>query len=128
MDDTHVKTLSVTGSIASVVALYLFVGMVFPEGMNICSIDAGSLGSVVTVEGSVSEVLHTNGNVFFTLADGGCEIKVVLWSDVVSALSMNGLDAASIGVNDTISVTGVVQSGSGRLQLVPVRPSVSLTG
>ena len=125
MEEKHLLRFSLAGSVLSLVALYVFISLVSPESIGICGIGGDNLGSLVTVRGNASGVVHADGNVFFTLTDGTCEIRIVLWKDISDALVMKGFDTSEIREDSRLVVTGVLESSGGVLQVVPVRPSVS---
>jgi aspartyl/asparaginyl-tRNA synthetase len=126
MDERQLKIISAVGSLASLAAICLFVALIAPEELSVCDISGERLGTLVKVTGTVKDPLHAEGNVFFTLRENGCEVRVVLWKSIINALENSGIDVSRIKENATISVSGGVESHQGRLQVVPLRPALSI--
>ncbi len=126
MDEGQLRKLSVIGSVASLFVLYVIVLYVVPESVNICDITFEHAGRIINVTGTAKDVIHRDGNVFFTLSGDGCEIRVVLWKNVVSGIELRGTNASLIQENVTVNLAGEVDVHGGYLQIVPTRPEVKL--
>jgi hypothetical protein len=124
MDERQLKIISVSGSLASVLALYIFVLFMVPDNVNICEIGPEYAGRIINVTGTVKDFRMNDGNAFFTLSENGCEIKVVLWKDIISGLELRGTDASLLKDNITVSLTGEVDVHMGYLQIVPTKPDL----
>ena len=100
-------------SLAGIFLIYLFSLGFEPDDMEISEIDGTMKGKTVRTEGTAKSVkLHDDGHIFVTLADGGSEIQVPIFSDVAKG-------APKIDVGDRIRVTGYVDGYKGRSQIVP---------
>jgi DNA/RNA endonuclease YhcR with UshA esterase domain len=127
MDEPLLKKLCIAGSILSLFLVFVMCSIVQPAEMDICGLSAAHVGKAVSVEGTVESVRTTEGgDVFFTLASGGCEVSVVLWRDTAAAMSMTGNGTNFIAVNSTVRVSGSVEAYRGRLQIAVSRPSVDV--
>ena len=126
MDEKQLKTVSVVGAIISLIALYVFVLYIAPENVNICDISLEHTGRIINVTGTAKDVLHRDGNVFFTLSDSRCEIRAVLWNSIISGMELRGMNISSLEENVTVNLAGEVDVHRGYLQIVPTRPSVKL--
>lgn len=126
MDERQLKTVSVVGAIISLIALYVFVLYIAPENVNICDISLEHTGRIINVTGTAKDVLHKDGNVFFTLSDGQCEIRAVLWNNIISGMELRGMNISSLEENVTINLAGEVDVHRGYLQIVPTRPTIKL--
>ena len=124
MDERQLKIISVSGSLASLLALYMFVLCMAPENVNICEIGPGHAGRMINVTGTVKDFRMNEGNAFFTLSDNGCEINVVLWKDIISGLDLRGMNTSLIKDGIRVSLTGEADVHTGRLQIVPTRPEL----
>ncbi len=124
MDEKQLRALSVLGTLACLAVLYLMMSFVEASYVPLCDIGSEHKGKLVSVKGYAKDMLHAEGNVFFTLYDGGCEIDVVLWRSVVSALEMNDINISEIKENVSIRLSGEVQVYRGLYQIVPLRPDV----
>lgn len=126
MNEDQLTKIAVIGSIVTIILIYVFVSFVSPEVLDIGEIGIQHRGKVVNAIGKIKNMNHENGNIFFTLYDETGEINVVLWSNIVKALEMQGTNLSSLRENDTVSISGGVNVHRGYLQIVPARPSVSL--
>jgi exonuclease VII large subunit len=126
MDEKQLKTISVIGAILSLVAVYLFVSLISPEFINICDITLEHTGKIINVTGKAKNIFHNNGNVFFTLVEDQCEIRVVLWKDIVSGMELRGVNISLLEENMTVNLAGEVDVHQGYLQIVPTRPEVKM--
>jgi RecJ-like exonuclease len=124
MDERQLKIISLAGSVASLIVLYIFVLYVVPDNVNICDVGLEHAGRTINVTGTVKDFRMNEGHAFFTLAQDGCEIRVVLWKDRVSGLGLRGTDVSLLRDNMTVSLTGEVDVHSGYLQIVPTRPDL----
>ncbi len=124
MDEKQLKTISVAGSVMSLVAVYALVLYSVPDNVKICDISLEHAGKIINVTGMVKDFRMNEGNAFFTLTQEGCEIRVVLWNNVIRGIEMRGLNISSLGENDTVNLAGEVDVHSGYLQVVPTRPDV----
>ncbi|UCD03385.1 MAG: hypothetical protein JSV63_01995 [Candidatus Aenigmatarchaeota archaeon] len=126
MEERQLKAIAVTGSLLSLAAIYVFVLNISPETIEICDISLEHVGRIVNVTGTAEDVLQRNNHVFFTLSEGGCEIRVVLWESVVEGLEIRGTDVAAITNNTVVNLAGEVDIHGGYLQIVPTRPTLSI--
>ncbi len=127
MDERQLKIISVSGSLASLLALYIFVLYMVPDNVNICDVSLEHAGKIINVTGTVKDFRMNEGHAFFTLVQDGCEIKVVLWKDIVSGLGLRGTDVSLLRDNMTVGLTGEVDIHMGYLQIVPTRPDLKMT-
>ncbi|MCD6496109.1 MAG: exodeoxyribonuclease VII large subunit [Candidatus Aenigmarchaeota archaeon] len=127
MKERQLKIFCIAGSILSLAALYIFVLAAVSEDVSVCDLSTEHMGKTVTVSGTVSAVSESNGNIFFTLSDSGCEIDVVLWDSVRRALEQKMNVSSVLSLNRKITVTGPVEIHRGLLQIVPGRPEIKPT-
>jgi len=123
MNEKEMRIISVSGSILSLFAIYLLVTFLVPEGVGVCDLDYSMRGQILNVTGYVKDYHEKDGNVFFTLYDETCEIRVVLWEDVVKSLHLKNSENLSMKDGTKISIMGEVMVYSGSLELVPSSPS-----
>lgn len=124
MDERLLKRLCVAGSIMSLICIFILSYMVQPTETELCSLSSSHVGKMVSVSGTVGRVTVSEGNFFFVLSDGGCEVRAVMWKDTASAMAMRGEDPHIISENATVSISGNVEVRGGALQVVVSRPSV----
>ena len=124
MEERQLKIISITGSVLSLIAIYIFVLNIPAQNIEICDISLEHVGNIVNVTGTAEDVLHSNNHVFFTLTDGDCEIRVVLWESVVEGLEMRNIPVSEITNNTRINLAGEVDVHGGYLQIVPTRPTL----
>jgi exonuclease VII large subunit len=127
MDEPFLKRICIAGSVVSLALIFVLCSLLQPLETGICSLSPEHIGKTVSVEGEVADISNfTDGSLFFTLSRDGCEVKVVMWKDAVSAMSIMGSDAGSIKANSTVKVSGDVEVYRGSLQIVVSRPSVEV--
>ena len=126
MNEKQLTRLSVIGIIISVFAIYIFVSGVKPAPVKIGEIGFDHVGNTVNVSGTVRDVRVNDGNVFFTLYDSTGEIRVVVWSDVYSALRDSGIDSEGIRDGMNVTLEGKVDVHGGYLEIVMASPRLSL--
>jgi len=128
MNEKQLTMLSITGSIISLIVIYIFVSFFTSGPVKIGEISKEHVGKVVNVTGIIKDMNMKDGNIFFTLSDETDEIKVVLWSDFLKGLEMRGVNIDSLRDGVTVSVVGEVDVHKGYLEIVPTRPSISIPG
>lgn len=124
MEERQLKRLCIAGSLLSLLCIFILSHAVQPEEADICSLSAEYIGKVVSVGGTVTDTFTDEGNVFFTLAGGGCEVRAVLWNATASAMSLRGEDPGGIAENAAVKITGSVEVYRGNIQIVVLRPSL----
>jgi RecJ-like exonuclease len=126
MNEKELKTLSVAGSIISLIALYMFVLYAVPVHVDICDISLEHAGKIINVTGTVKDFRMNEGNAFFTLVEDGCEIRVVMWENIISGMELRGTEISMLQDNVSVSLSGEVDVHSGYLQIVPTRPTIKM--
>jgi len=94
-----------------------------PSETTVGALQAGDVGRVVTVRGTIGPPEPFSAGVKFPLDDGTGQITLLLWSNVHEGL------AAEPGAGDRMVVTGQVSEYRGELELIPRDASqVQVTG
>lgn len=110
--------VSLVGTIVGLVALYFVVGTLVVESRNIGDVASSSIGSSVSVNGTISGMRTSDGNMFFTLDDGTGKIKVVLWKNVLDRLVLKGFDLEKIKDGEKVMVEGSVEGYKGEMEII----------
>ncbi|MBI4163629.1 MAG: exodeoxyribonuclease VII large subunit [Candidatus Aenigmarchaeota archaeon] len=110
--------ISLVGTLIGLVALYFVVGTLVPEKKAISEISTDSIGKFVEVNGIISELRQSEGNIFFKLQGEAGSIKIVLWKNVLDRLVLKGFDLEKIKDGLKIVVEGSVEGYKGEMEIV----------
>ena len=124
MNEKKLVKLSVIGTIASVLILYIMTGQIFSSSVNIGDIDKSFTGKTVDITGEITSISTNKGSLFISVKDETGEIKVVLWEDTIK--SMNADDVNRLNEGSKINVIGGVQIYRGEMEIIPIRGSVKI--
>ncbi len=110
--------ISVVGTLVGLVALYFVVGTLVPDQKSIGEISTGSIGTFVEVNGTISELRQSEGNMFFKLQDDTGGIKIVLWKNVLGKLILKGFNLEKIKDGSKIEIIGTVEGYKGEMEII----------
>ncbi len=110
--------ISLIGTVMGLIALYFVTQGLVPEHKKISEIKIGSIGSEVSVNGTIKDVKRSGGNVIFTLEDGNESIKIVLWKNVLDRLRLERFDLEKLINGNKIEVVGTVEGYKGELEII----------
>jgi len=129
MDDQQLAKISLIGAVIGIISLYVLSMTIVSAPVNIGEVTGSLIGGAVTVSGEVSDLYkHEDGHVFFSLADGTGEIKVVLWDETVKQLELNGVIVSQLKNGDRIKITGEVTTYKGELEIIPLGSRMEILG
>ncbi len=94
--------------------------------MNIGEINKNYIGKTVNLTGKIVELKNSNGHLFFNLQDETGKIKVILWTDTLELLEINGVNITKIISGAKLNIIGSVQLYKGELEVIPIREQVKL--
>ncbi len=118
LSESGLLKISLIGTLVGLVALYFVVGTLVPDEKNIVEISAGSIGAFVQVNGTISELRQSEGNMFFKLEDGTGDIKIVLWKNVLDRLILKGFDLGKVKDGVKVVVSGTVEGYKGEMEII----------
>ena len=105
MEDSSLLRIALLVSVSGMFLMWYAANLVEPEVVLLAEVDEGLLGTVVVVEGTVSEVEHFGENTLVSFEGAG-----------VKAFAFFNL-SAEIGKN--ITIKGEVKEYQGMLEIVP---------
>lgn len=124
MNEKRLVKLSVIGTVASILILYVMTGQIFSSSVNIGDIDKSFTGKTVDITGEITSISSNKGSLFISVKDETGEIKVVLWEDIIK--SINADDVNRLNKGSKINVIGGVQIYRGEMEIIPIRGSVKI--
>ena len=123
MDITENQLLKVSlaGTLIGLVALYFVVGSLVVESKKVSEITSSSIGSSVSVNGTINGFKKNGDNVFFSLDDGTGNLSVVLWKNVLDRLKLQGVDVDKIKDGNKVDIIGTVEGYKGQMEIIPTK-------
>lgn len=118
LSESQLLKISLVGTIVGLVALYFVVGTLVVESKNIGNVTTSSIGSFVSVNGTINGLKTTDGNMFFTLEDATGKIKIVLWKNVLDRLVLKGFGLGKIADGNKVVVEGSVEGYKGEMEVI----------
>ncbi len=126
MKERQLTRMSGAGAILSLILIFIFVSYVGSPDVKIGDITFEHDGKTVRVTGMVSGFRVKDGNAFFTISDETGDIMVVVWESVMEQLLQQGDAGKALQDNVTIVMEGEVDVYRGTLEIVPLRPTITI--
>ena len=117
MNERELRYVSIVSAVLSLVSIYLLSLTAPVYYVHPCDLDYSMKGNNVKLEGHVTSLRVNEGNVFFTLADDGCEVRAVMWESAAAASGHGVIE------DEVLAVEGMVDSYGGELEIIVKRIS-----
>ncbi len=126
MNEKVLLKISLTGSILSLIVLYIVVLQITPIPVNISEIKNNWTGKTVNVTGYVTDLRKYKDHLFFNLESNESKIKVVIWNNILQQMEIKGIDISKIENGKKLEIIGRVELYKGSLEIVPSRGEVKI--
>jgi len=111
-------------SVIGLVLIYIAAINLQPVEIKISQISSDLIGRSISTRGIITQKrLHSAGHMFLVISNDNSEIQVPIFSSLMNDLKKENITESDFKINETISVTGLVDEYMGQLQILPRKTS-----